>query len=142
MVAVAKKNPEITFAIVDENKNENLIKVWIVNYRQWFCQKHLCLLFKVFNLQEAKGDVTLVCFNDKSQKFIYDNEDSFEEDEIEEFVNKFIKNELKPNFMSETEPKNNAKKLIKTFNKILIERTKLNRKIWNFTLNFIYNSTL
>jgi hypothetical protein len=68
----------------------------------------------VLNLQESKGDVTLVCLNEKSQKFVYDNEDSFEEDEIEEFINKFVRKELKPTYISEIEPKNNAKKLIKT----------------------------
>jgi hypothetical protein len=67
------------------------------------------------NLQESKGDVTLVCLNEKTQKFVYDNEDSFEEDEIEEFISKFMRKELKPTYRSEIEPKNNAKKLIKTF---------------------------
>jgi hypothetical protein len=64
-------------------------------------------------LQETKGDVSLVCLNSKSQKFIFDNEDSFEEDDIEEFINKFMKNELKPTYKSEIEPKDNSKKLVK-----------------------------
>ena len=64
-------------------------------------------------MQEAKGDVSLVCLNVKSQKFIFDNEDSFEEDEIDEFVTKFMRNELKPTYKSEIEPKDNSKKLVK-----------------------------
>jgi hypothetical protein len=64
-------------------------------------------------LQETKGDVGLVCLNAKSQKFIFDNEDSFEEDDIEEFINKFMKNELKPTYKSEIEPKDNSKKPVK-----------------------------
>ena len=55
----------------------------------------------------------MVCFNNKSQRFIFENEDSFEEEEIEEFLSKFSKNELKPNYKSEAEPKDNSNKLIK-----------------------------
>ena len=66
-------------------------------------------------MEEAKADVSLVCLNSNSHKFIFDNDDSFEEDEIDEFVGKFLKNKLKPNYKSEIEPKDNAKKLVKTF---------------------------
>lgn len=66
-------------------------------------------------MEETKGDVTLVCINEKSQRFVFDSEDSFDEDEIEEFISKFSNGQLKPNYKSEIEPTNNAKKLIKTF---------------------------
>ena len=66
-------------------------------------------------MEEAKADVSLVCLNSKSHKFIFENDDSFEEDEIDEFVSKFLKNKLKPTYKSEIEPKNNANKLVKVF---------------------------
>jgi hypothetical protein len=66
-------------------------------------------------LKEAKGDVSLVCLNSNSHKFIFDNDDSFEEDEIDEFIGKFLKNKLKPNYKSEIEPKDNSKRLVKIF---------------------------
>ena len=66
------------------------------------------------NVQEAKGDVSLVCYNKYSQRFIFDDDKPFEEALIDEFLEKFSKNKLKANYRSDIEPKVEPNQLIKT----------------------------
>lgn len=92
-------------------------------------------------MEESENDVDLICLNEKSEKFVFDNEDSFDTDDIEEFVKNFKENKLKPRFKSESEPKDNSKRLIKvlvgsTFYSFLEQSSKKQNDI----LIYIYKS--
>ncbi len=66
------------------------------------------------NVQEAKGDVSFICYNKYSQRFIFDDDKPFEEALIDEFIQKLLNNKLKANYRSDIEPKVEPNQLIKT----------------------------
>lgn len=69
-------------------------------------------MMKDFGLYDREDDISLVCLNEKHNRFIFDGD--FETSEIDKFVANFATNELKPKYRSEIEPKSESGNLIRT----------------------------
>lgn len=71
-------------------------------------------------MEESQSETSIVCINEKSKFFIFDEDsDSFEQESIIDFVNDFKLGKLMPYIKSETIPKNNNKNLKKIVGKTI-----------------------
>ena len=73
IAAIAKKYPDITFAIADDDSNAKLMDE--------------------FGLGETGEDMNLGIIGKNGKKYGMDSMEEFDSDEIEEFLNKFKKGE-------------------------------------------------
>ncbi|RNA32570.1 disulfide-isomerase A4 isoform X1 [Brachionus plicatilis] len=97
---IAKKFQQIQFALANETENFDLIKR--------------------FHLEESHSESSIVCINEKSKFFIFDEDsDSFEEESVEEFVKDFVEDKLVPFIKSEAIPKDSNKNLKKLVGKTI-----------------------
>ncbi|CAF0794763.1 unnamed protein product [Brachionus calyciflorus] len=94
VATIAKKFKNIKFVLANETENFDLIRQ--------------------FHLEDSQSETSVVCLNEKSKFFIYDEDnDSFDEDEIIDFVKKFTQGKLTPYIKSEPVLKENEKKNLK-----------------------------
>jgi thiol-disulfide isomerase/thioredoxin len=91
-------NGQIKFVMANETENDQL-------------HKH-------FFLDKIDTATQLACVDSNNKLFIYksdqdDDEDDFNSESIETFLNQFLKGQLRPYLRSQVPPKDNSKKLIK-----------------------------
>lgn len=85
IAAIAKKYPDITFAIIDDDANAKLLEE--------------------FGLGDSSEDMNFGIWGKDNKKYAMEPMDEFDSDEIEEFLNKYKKGKLTPHIKSQRPPK-------------------------------------
>jgi len=107
IAAIAKKYPDITFAIADDDSNAKLMDE--------------------FGLGETGEDMNLGIIGKNGKKYGMDSMEEFDSDEIEEFLNKFKKGKLQAHIKSQRPPKKQGPVKVvvgSTFEKIVTDPKK------------------
>jgi protein disulfide-isomerase A4 len=105
---IARDFPTLTFAIADEEENEDL--------------------FKEFGFDDSGEEVNVGIIGPKERKYAMQPQEEFDSDDVRSFIRRFMKGDAKPRIKSQPVPKKSSGPVTvvvgNTFEKIVLDKSK------------------